>query len=182
VSTRARYLEALFRSGAQLGDSLIAVRTIGQLHVPSGRIIACDPFVPMDRAPFTTAVPTGTHPVELSIARFPNDDERIAAARLRWSEVAADSWMVALRDGEDAKTLESGRSAPTLQNTMRRHHRSTCWRRDKKPSTRAECSCAGGCARAGRARGSAASLRRISTLPAAYTTCPRVTTALATTT
>jgi hypothetical protein len=96
----------LFRAGEKLGQGVIEVRTIGHLYVPSGRIIACDPLVPMDTTPFTTLVPSGTHPIEISIARFPNDDERIAAARLRWSNDTADSWLMALREGQNPAALE----------------------------------------------------------------------------
>jgi hypothetical protein len=107
---RAQHFARLFRHGEKIGDTIIEVRTIGQLYVPTGRLIACDPFVPMDQTPLTTVVPTGTHPVDLSIARFPNEDERIAAARLRFSDEAPTEWLMGLRGEDNPATLKEGES------------------------------------------------------------------------
>ncbi len=102
---RARYLAGLFLQGAKLDEATLEVRTIGQLYVPSGRIVACDPLVFPDTKPFTTTVPTGRHAVEISIARRGNGDERIAAARLRWNGDVPDHWLMALVEGQNPATL-----------------------------------------------------------------------------
>ncbi len=107
---RAGHFQQLFQPGERIGDAVIEVRTVAQLYVPSGRIIACDPLVPMDTQPFTTVVPVGTHPVEIAIARFPNEDERIAAARVRFSNEAPAQWLMALREGQNPATLKEDES------------------------------------------------------------------------
>jgi hypothetical protein len=108
--SRAQYFARLFRHGEKIEDAVLEVRTIGQLYVPSGRIIACDPFVPMDQTPLTTVVPTGNHAVEISIARFPNDDERITAARLRFSTEDPTEYLTGLRGEDNPATLKEGES------------------------------------------------------------------------
>lgn len=63
-----------------------------ELLLPTGHLVACDPFVylPNDVAPFNTPVPPGTYPVVLSVVEImhkddPNPDEphyRVAAAKI----------------------------------------------------------------------------------------------------
>jgi hypothetical protein len=48
---------------------------IGELSVPSGFIVACDPLTFFDSVPFTTQIPVGAFPVILSVACFDNDQE-----------------------------------------------------------------------------------------------------------
>jgi hypothetical protein len=64
-------------------------RTVAELKVPTGRIVVCDPFTTsfeQPGTPLSRSSPTGTFPVELAVARFENDDERVACARVRFAE------------------------------------------------------------------------------------------------
>src|SRR5262245_20846161 len=102
-------LARMFRHGERIGDAVMEVRTIGQLHVSSGRIVACDPLVNPESEPFTRQVPTGVHAVDIAIARFPNEDERIAAARVTFGTATPTDWKLALVGNQDESTLGPGR-------------------------------------------------------------------------
>lgn len=71
---------------------------LGNLPVPSGRIVATDP-VSMRATAFTTAFPHGRFPVELAIARF-NGDRRVAFARILFSSQPVKRWELALTPGQ----------------------------------------------------------------------------------
>lgn len=64
------------------GPVPISVFELGTLEAPTGRIIACDPFVTFDTGPFAHTVAPGAYRVALAIARVSPDDERVAAALL----------------------------------------------------------------------------------------------------
>lgn len=77
-----------------LGRGQLECRIIGELALPTGRIVACDPVVEPDLPPFAIAVPPGAWPVGVTIARVP-DDERIAAAWIRVSPSLPIRWETA---------------------------------------------------------------------------------------
>ncbi len=78
-------------ANTELGPGRLECRIIGELKLPSGRIVACDPVVEPDLPAFARAVPPGAWPVGVTIARLP-DDERIAAAWIRISDDAPIRW------------------------------------------------------------------------------------------
>src|SRR5688500_16282431 len=53
------------------------VRHAGDLILSTGRIVACDPLVFPEAEPFTIAVPPGTYPVMLAVARVSDTDQRV---------------------------------------------------------------------------------------------------------
>lgn len=73
----------------------IEVREIGRLRLPTGRIVACDPFVAADSGPFSRAVPPGDYPVRLAIADL-QGDQRVAYAGVFFSDAVAASWEMAV--------------------------------------------------------------------------------------
>lgn len=87
VRDRAR----LFIDGARFGAASIALQPAGELHVPSGRIVTCDPFV-VDGPTLERAVTPGSYPVVLSVAVFA-DDQRVAAATVRFADRAVAQWI-----------------------------------------------------------------------------------------
>ena len=80
--------------------------SVGNLVLPSGRIVAQDPFVDVFEEPFTRTVPPGTYPVYLTIAHLPDGDERVAFATVSFRPVAPKSWEMALLPGDDPAELE----------------------------------------------------------------------------
>lgn len=82
-------------------EAVFWCRTIADLMVPSGRIVACDPFVYADAFPFARTVPPGRYPVVLALADFARSaDQRVAAAMLRLRETEPVRWELATL-GED---------------------------------------------------------------------------------
>lgn len=81
---------------------------IGELIVPSGYIVACDPFVFFDSVAFRKQIPVGTYPVILSVANFNNNDQRVAYAKLQISNEPTISWEMALISNQDKSSLKDG--------------------------------------------------------------------------
>jgi hypothetical protein len=82
-------------------------REIGILAVPSGRIVACDPFLLWKPVALALETPTGSFPVRLFIIHYEDGDQRIAAARLEFTGGAPDRWEMAVMHGQDVSTLEA---------------------------------------------------------------------------
>lgn len=73
-------------------------KKIGDLHLPTGEINACDPFLDLLERPFTKHVQPRTYPVLVNIACF--QYERIAFAILKFSENKVTQWEMTLGKGE----------------------------------------------------------------------------------
>ncbi|MGL4967217.1 MAG: DUF4241 domain-containing protein [Inquilinus sp.] len=80
---------------------------IGKLGVPSGRIVACDPFICDGAEAFSRRVPAGKFPVQLAMAKLPHD-ERVAFARILFADRPAVRWEMALRPGQTLQDLQPG--------------------------------------------------------------------------
>jgi hypothetical protein len=109
------------------GTVAVEVPRLGTLRLPSGALVACDPtyLQPVEpdagewatksysyrqsRQPFTVTVPPGDYPVVLSRFRWLRGSGPIEAAVKVWvSDGPVDSWTMALRAGEDPRTLPDG--------------------------------------------------------------------------
>jgi len=104
---KADLLALAFAGGATQKDGQeisFVVHEIGLLEISSGQVAASDPLVAPDPPAFTQAVPNGRHPVSVAIARF-GSDERIAYARLRFTEAAPVRWEMARSATQDVATL-----------------------------------------------------------------------------
>jgi Protein of unknown function (DUF4241) len=108
------YLTALLADSPALqsyeGPVKLECLTVGRLHLPSGRIVACDPLDPSGLS-FAKSVPPGNYPVSLSVVHL-KDGEFNAAAWLtfyegtpvRWEHARWDSWKLT---GEPAYAVDS---------------------------------------------------------------------------
>lgn len=94
--------------GASSKYCTLQVHTLGELVVTSGRIVVCDPLVVPDMPPLADLVEPGRYPVDVSVAKLPNGDQRVAYARLRLSEHPAVRWEMATRQGQTLNALEPG--------------------------------------------------------------------------
>ncbi|WP_372344048.1 DUF4241 domain-containing protein [Streptomyces sp. KL116D] len=94
----------------------IDVRPAGELSLPSGRVVACDPFVALgagESEPFTVTVEPGRYRVEAAVATLADPDEpapdtphlRVAAARLVIRDEPVVTWEHALQPGQDLAEL-----------------------------------------------------------------------------
>ena len=79
------------------------IKKIGELNIPTGKIVACDPLVEPESEPITIEFPKGVFPVYLY---YTKDDSAIAFAELRFSDAAVAKWQMALVDDQDIKELE----------------------------------------------------------------------------
>lgn len=105
--------EAAFMEGSSLlsGGEPVTVHTveIGELNLPSGRVVAMDPFSDPERAPFTARAAPGHHPVILSLVQPEGwPAPLIAAAMLQLGPRAPVSWTLAVTPGQDPGTLGEG--------------------------------------------------------------------------
>lgn len=93
-------------------DYEIEVHPAGELTLPSGNLVACDPFTSLSFAdPFTVALPPGKYPVTLSVAHFPqHGDRRVAYARidLKPSDPIHELEMAVLPDDDVAGIADDG--------------------------------------------------------------------------
>ena len=90
------------------GDTVrFVVQPVGTFSLPSGQLVACDPFICDDALPFARPVPKGEFPLTLSLADFGNQ-RRIAFARLAFSAEPVVRWELALVEGQDPSTLQPG--------------------------------------------------------------------------
>ena len=96
------------------GPLKLECRKIGDLHLPSGRIVACDIMMSGDSLAFKQTVPPGSYPVYLSDVHLPEeDDEATAAAWIRFAPAAPVRWEFARWDSrkqvkEPAYIVDSG--------------------------------------------------------------------------
>ncbi|MFD1000273.1 DUF4241 domain-containing protein [Ohtaekwangia kribbensis] len=85
--------------------------SIGEIHLPTGKIIAGDPFFIYDNKPFKTKVNPGNYPVKLLIYKVEEDHYRIAFAKIQFSGNQAIHWTLALTEDitdEQIKSLQPG--------------------------------------------------------------------------
>jgi hypothetical protein len=71
---------------------------IGDLWLPSGILVARDPFSTYQPRPFTLKLPVGKFPVTLSIACFPDNYELIAFAKIEFQSISPKTWYRANSD------------------------------------------------------------------------------------
>jgi len=91
------------------GDFVLARQYLGDIHLPTGRIVANDPLAHFETEPFNVSVMPGNYPVYLSVAHFPpsgkDDDEGdsfVAQAILQFNSKRPTKWEMAVPTGEQA--------------------------------------------------------------------------------
>jgi hypothetical protein len=89
------------------GPTTVSLSTIGELIVPSGTIVACDPFTAYTSLRVDGGVAPGRYPVVLSLANV-GKDYRVACALLQFSDQVAVRWHpVRIRDEDPLSDWES---------------------------------------------------------------------------
>ncbi len=79
---------------------------IGNVKVPSGRIVVCDPLVVPNAKPLKRKVETGEFPVKIYVAKTENSGDKYAVAKLELKLNRAVKWVLAVREGEDINKLQ----------------------------------------------------------------------------
>ncbi|WP_181776961.1 DUF4241 domain-containing protein [Amycolatopsis pittospori] len=112
----------LFRDGLKVRvtlenrpEAIVEVAELGELDLPSGRLVAGDPSYGGSSAmpgPFLVTVPPGGYPVSVAKVRLTDDDggeyRRIAAARVRVRAEPVVRWELALTEGDDPAKAKAG--------------------------------------------------------------------------
>ena len=71
---------------------------VGDVNLPTGRIIAADPFFSMEQRPFTRTVEPDKYPVFIYMAEIDELHHRIAYAKIKFRPEEATRWILALTD------------------------------------------------------------------------------------
>jgi hypothetical protein len=71
---------------------------IGNLSLPTGMIVASDPFLSWDVKPFRVKVTPGSYPVKLLIYTVEEDHYRVAFAKIVFADQPATHWKLAIAD------------------------------------------------------------------------------------
>jgi hypothetical protein len=101
-------LQLSLKAEVALKDAKLFHRVIGELQVPTGELIACDPFVlTREQASFTAKVPTGNFPVRLSIWAD-ETDQRVAFASINFCDTEPKTWEMLTVKGQSLATLREG--------------------------------------------------------------------------
>src|SRR5690606_35341424 len=84
-------------------NPLIESFEVGDIHLPSGHLVACDPVITSDMVPFNTVFPKGSFPVLLHKEKESNC---VAYAEIRFGSSAITSWKMATTAGQELKELK----------------------------------------------------------------------------
>jgi len=94
--------ELVSMNATELKARKITTIALGDVILPTGRIVAADPLVQPERPPFLVTVPPGRYPVTLL-----EHDGGIAAAVMRFPGGPVFRWQLAVTAGQDIKTLKA---------------------------------------------------------------------------
>lgn len=99
-----------FQDGATTTDAegtvtTIRVQPLGELIVPTGAIVACDPLTAIEPTPFDIHITPGRYLVMASLAADAEDDQRIACVMLRLRDTPAVRWEMARLEGQSGVEL-----------------------------------------------------------------------------
>jgi len=99
-------LARLFAGGVgREGAATVRVNKVADLHLGSGRILAGDPLTGSGSV-LAQQVSPGDYPVEIAVARSPGgQDERVAAARIRFRHGVVVTWELAVPAGKSLADL-----------------------------------------------------------------------------
>lgn len=100
-----KYLNRSLAASFQNGKIAFTRRTVADLVISSGELVACDPLTCPESLPFTTRVAPGRYPLDLSIAEIGGEDQRVAFAILTLSSQPPSTWDLLTIEGQDITTL-----------------------------------------------------------------------------
>ncbi|MFG2047543.1 DUF4241 domain-containing protein [Micromonospora sp. NPDC048935] len=106
-------LDRLLTSGARFTDQhgayLIEAHPVGDVVLPTGQVVGCDPLVCPEAEPFTVTVPPGRYAARAWVAVVLREDaevdRRVAALELVVSAEPTTHWELAVAGDQDVATL-----------------------------------------------------------------------------
>ena len=87
------YLEAALQSEVRVAGSELKQHSVGDLLLPTGRLVACDPVAYPRTEAFSVVLPKGRFSVSLSVAQT-QVDQRTAFATIRFRATAPVKWEI----------------------------------------------------------------------------------------
>lgn len=85
-------------------DTLVEI-DIGNIHLPTGKIIVSDPFFTTDALPLSRSVASGVYPVKIYITEIENEHFRIAFAKIKFKSELATQWILAVSEAMETDSL-----------------------------------------------------------------------------
>ncbi|WP_282014091.1 DUF4241 domain-containing protein [Marinifilum flexuosum] len=101
-----RDLEICYELSDSNSDELKEIE-IGNIHLPTGKIIASDPFFTHSIKSFSRTVHPGTYPVSIYIAEVEPEHYRVAFAKIKFRAEKATRWILAVTDDMKIDDLSS---------------------------------------------------------------------------
>jgi hypothetical protein len=101
------YLALSLTTEMVMGEVTLRLKRIAELRLPTGRLVAADPFVFMSPPHFELPLPCGVFPVVVSVLHW-HDDQRVAFAGIRFRDSVPVAWEMLTRAGQDLRNLEEG--------------------------------------------------------------------------
>ena len=83
--------------GEMDGQELVEIH-VGDVNLPTGRVIAADPFFSAEQHPFSRTVEPDKYPVFIYMAEIDKLHHRIAYAKIKFRPTEATKWVLALTD------------------------------------------------------------------------------------
>lgn len=79
---------------------------IGNLNLPTGKIVVCDPLANSDTIPLMKSVNPGKYPIKIFIAKTKDSGDRNALVQVEFNKNKPEKWILALREDENIEDLE----------------------------------------------------------------------------
>ncbi len=83
----------------------VTKESIGELVLPTGKIVGCDPLSLVDTIAFEKSVEPGKYPVDIFVLEI-ETDKRVAFAKITFNDEVAEEFEMALIEGEDLAEVE----------------------------------------------------------------------------
>jgi len=107
LSFRPNYLPEALADGFRTNGMTLVHKPLGELQLPTGQLVACDPFVFPDAQPYSVKLNTGNFPVVLSVA-IEENDQRVAFATIKFKSTEAKRWELMHVPSDDPNNLKQG--------------------------------------------------------------------------
>ncbi|KAF2509598.1 DUF4241 domain-containing protein [Flavobacterium arcticum] len=92
----------------EINDPELVEIHIGDVNLPTGKIIVADPFFTVEQRPFARTVEPDKYPVHIYMSKIDTMHHRVAYAKIKFRPETATKWILALTDditGEEMQEL-----------------------------------------------------------------------------
>ena len=100
-------LDMVFEVGEAINSNKLIEKEIAEVNLPSGKIIAADPFSTDQQKPFTRKVKSGKYPVFLYFLKIGEEHNRVAYAKIQFLKEKPDRWILAIPEDADLEELKA---------------------------------------------------------------------------